>query len=123
MFNLMPLKAIIEKKYGRRCDEAENGLIAVQMYQKNMTKQCCEVRYQCIFTDINMPEMDGIKEAKVVLSLQEEYLRENPSLPKVEIIMVTAYDTQQAMSAVKALGIKKYLIKPVNIQQVLPILE
>jgi len=31
LFNLLPLKAIIENKFKRKCDEAVNGLIAVKM--------------------------------------------------------------------------------------------
>ena len=33
MFNLMPLHGIIKKTYQRKCDEAVNGQIAVEMYQ------------------------------------------------------------------------------------------
>ena len=66
LFNLMPLKAIVEHQFGRKCDEATDGLIAVDMYFRNMTKTCCDVRYQVIFTDINMPVMDGITEAQQI---------------------------------------------------------
>ncbi len=38
---------------------AMNGLEAVEMFNKNYTKTCCNVRYKMIFMDINMPIMDG----------------------------------------------------------------
>jgi CheY-like chemotaxis protein len=63
---LIPLRALIEHQFGLKCDEATNGLIAVDMYIRNMAKTCCEVRYRVIFTDINMPEMDGITEAQQI---------------------------------------------------------
>ena len=58
-FNLIPLKGIVEGEFSKKCDEAINGLIAVDMYYKNMTKTCCNVRYRAIFMDIQMPVMDG----------------------------------------------------------------
>ena len=48
---------------------AENGLIAVEKYQKNMTKSCCDVRYKVILLDIQMPVMDGIEAAKNILGI------------------------------------------------------
>mmetsp|Transcript_26392 Transcript_26392/g.32947 ORF Transcript_26392/g.32947 Transcript_26392/m.32947 type:complete len:94 (+) Transcript_26392:219-500(+) len=64
LMNLIPLKYIIMKNFRRGCDEAVNGLIAVDMYKRNMTKTCCQVRYRVIFSDIQMPEMDGITAAE-----------------------------------------------------------
>ena len=61
VFNLVPLKVIIETHYDKLCDEAENGRSAVEKYQESMTKTCCNVRYKIIFTDIEMPELDGVE--------------------------------------------------------------
>ncbi len=60
LFNLIPLTAIVESTVNKKCDEASDGLIAVDMYYRNMTKTCCNVRYRLILTDIQMPNMDGI---------------------------------------------------------------
>ena len=88
-----------------------------------MTKECCDVRYRCIFTDINMPEMDGITEARHIIALDKTLRKKDPSLPKIEIIMVTAFDTPQVIEKVQMLGIKQFLVKPVNINLVDPILD
>lgn len=93
----MPLKAIVEHQFGRKCDEATDGLIAVDMYFRNMTKTCCDVRYQVIFTDINMPVMDGITEAQQIQGHQKILRRKNPSLPEVLIVMVSAYDSHEVV--------------------------
>ena len=52
VFNLMPLEAIIVGQFEKKCDQAENGKIAVDMYIANATKTCCNVRYKIILTDI-----------------------------------------------------------------------
>lgn len=123
MFNLMPLKAVIQKQYGHKCDEAINGAIAVDMYCQSMTKTCCDVRYKCIFTDINMPEMDGITEAKQVIEHQKIFRKKNPSLPIVKIVIVSAYDSEQTQKQLASFGITDYLTKPVNVKDVPPILK
>jgi len=123
LFNLLPLKAIIESKYKRKCDEAVNGLIAVRMYNRNMTKTCCDVRYQVIFTDIQMPEMDGISEAKQIQADEIALLSRNPNLPKVHFVMVSAYDDEETIQKCKDIGINDYIPKPVTILKLGPICE
>ena len=61
---------MMEENFNARCDEAMNGLIAVDLYKKNMEKTCCDVRYKLIITDIQMPEMDGITEAIAIKQLE-----------------------------------------------------
>ena len=66
MFNLIPLKAIMENAFGQTCDVASDGSMAVDLYLRSMTKTCCNKRYKLILTDIQMPTMDGIAEAKSI---------------------------------------------------------
>ena len=83
---------MIEFEYNKKCDEAVNGQIAVDMYYKNMTKTCCNVHYQVIFTDINMPEMDGYAEA-IQIKNHEKDLKAKNALPnEIIIVMVSSYD-------------------------------
>ena len=49
------------EKYGLKCDQADDGVKAVEMYMSNMQKTCCNVRYRLILTDLMMPRMDGIE--------------------------------------------------------------
>ncbi|MGT2887558.1 response regulator [Streptococcus didelphis] len=75
-------------------EEAENGLIAWQKVQ--------EMKPDIILTDINMPQLDGIKLAQLT---KERY-------PETHIVFLTGYDDfNYAVSALK-LGADDYLLKP-----------
>jgi len=70
-FNLMPLELIIQGKFHKKCDKAENGQIAVEMYLASMQKTCCEQRYRAVLTDIQMPILDGISASILIFKHQE----------------------------------------------------
>lgn len=74
--------------------EAENGLEAWELFQKEQA--------DILLTDINMPQMNGIRLAQLV---REHY-------PATHIVFLTGYDDfDYALSAVK-LGADDYLLKP-----------
>ena len=80
--------------------EAENGLEAWEKIQT----ECPDI----ILTDINMPQMNGIKLAQLA---REQY-------PQLHIIFLTGYDDfDYALSAVK-LGADDYLLKPFSREDV-----
>lgn len=80
--------------------EAENGLEAWEKIQA----ECPDI----ILTDINMPQMNGIKLAQLA---REQY-------PQLHIIFLTGYDDfEYALSAVK-LGADDYLLKPFSREDV-----
>ena len=74
---------MVEDMYGRKCDEAVNGEIAVNMYKENIAKQCCQVRYKAIFTDIQMPVMDGLTEAREIRSHEQAISQSIPDFEQV----------------------------------------
>ena len=80
--------------------EAENGIEAWEKIQA----ECPDI----ILTDINMPQMNGIKLAQLA---REQY-------PQLHIIFLTGYDDfEYALSAVK-LGADDYLLKPFSREDV-----
>ena len=80
--------------------EAENGIEAWEKIQA----ECPDI----ILTDINMPQMNGIKLAQLA---REQY-------PQLHIIFLTGYDDfDYALSAVK-LGADDYLLKPFSREDV-----
>ena len=46
--------------FGLRSETACNGLQAFNKVKINLTKLCCDVKYNFICMDIKMPVMDGI---------------------------------------------------------------
>ena len=51
------------------------------MYLQNAKKLCCDVRYKVILTDIQMPVMDGITSAKLILENQAKLVHEGFNIP------------------------------------------
>ena len=53
-YNLYPITSKFDQKK-LVYDIAGNGKIAVGLFIKNYEKQCCNIRYKIVFTDMNMP--------------------------------------------------------------------
>jgi len=88
-----------------RIDTADDGKEALEKYQKN--------HYDIIITDIVMPKMDGLELIKHI------HAKNN----KQEIIITSAYsDLSYLMESIK-LGITGYLIKPLDFQDIIGVLE
>ncbi len=100
-FMRMMLKDILTKNGYEVAGEAENGKVAVSMYQ--------ELKPDVTTMDITMPEMDGISAVK-------EIKKANPG---AKIVMVSAMG-QQAMviEAVQA-GAADFIVKPFQPDRVL----
>ena len=76
-----------------------NGLEGLQSYKEH--------NQDLIISDVQMPIMDGITMAKEIKLLN----------PQAKIILTTAFNEDTFMSNAKALGIKEYVSKPVNINE------
>jgi CheY-like chemotaxis protein len=57
------------------------------MFKKNFEKKCCDLRYKIIFTDINMPVLNGFEAANQIRT----YLMDKQET-MIPIIASTAYD-------------------------------
>jgi len=84
---------------------ASDGNIALEKFKDN--------KFNIIFTDINMPNLDGISFIKKV--------REEDEV--VPIIMLSAYDDKSYMLECIDAGVDGYLIKPMQLQKLLKILQ
>lgn len=85
--------------------EASNGVEAL----KKMSH--CQVNL--LFTDINMPIMDGLK----LLSL----LKGDPKLRAIPVVIITTEGAQEDRDRGLALGAAEYLTKPIQTPQILEI--
>ena len=100
-FMRMMIKDILEKNGYEVCGEAPNGLVAVELYNKE--------KPDIVTMDITMPDMDGIEAVKAIRA----------SNPDAKIIMCSAMGQQSmVMDAIKA-GAKDFIVKPFQADRVL----
>jgi len=99
--NRMVLRLLIEE-FTESCnltfeiEEAENGLIAVEKAEKT--------KYDLIFMDIMMPEMDGIAATKKIRTIDKN----------VMIIAVSAVDDEERQKEILRDGAEDYIPKPID---------
>lgn len=104
-FMRMMIKNILTKFGYDVVGEAENGAIAVAMYE--------ELKPDLVTMDITMPELDGIEAVKKIRSANPEAL----------IIMVSAMGQQaMVMEAIQA-GAKDFIVKPFQQDRILQAIE
>lgn len=85
--------------------EAEDGFEAIE----------CAKRYQpdCVLMDIKMPVVDGLTASKTILE-------ENSSGC---IVIMTAFYDIELIEQAKEIGVRGYLVKPVNEKMLFPVIE
>jgi len=88
-------------------DCAENGAIAVRMFREAPQK------YDMIFMDLQMPEMDGLTAARKIRSL------DIPEAATIPIIAMTANVFKEDVEACLNAGMNSHIGKPLKIDEVL----
>lgn len=76
-------------------------------------KKLSSDKFDLIFSDINMPIMDGLK----LVSL----IRNNPAYKDVPIVMVTTEGASEDRDRALALGANDYITKPIQTTQILAV--
>lgn len=97
---------------GHNVEVAENGINGLQMATKNA--------YDLIFSDIKMPEMDGMEVLSAIKNTGE-YANQNTPIASAEtpIVMITGHgDVETAVQALK-LGAYDFLLKPLDLNRIL----
>ena len=87
------------QRLGYQVYTAGNGLEALEILNK--------VSIGCVFTDINMPKMDGLK-------LAAKIREKDNTLP---VVVMTGYPSLENSIQTLQNGVVDYLIKPVNLEQ------
>ena len=88
---------------GHEVDVAENGKQGLEM--------TCQKAYDLIFSDIKMPEMDGIEVLKA--------LKEGEEPIEAPIVMISGHgDVETAVQALK-IGAYDFLLKPLDLNRIL----
>ncbi|MBR5127417.1 MAG: transporter substrate-binding domain-containing protein, partial [Roseburia sp.] len=93
-------------------DWAENGRIAVEMFEKAEVGQ-----YEAIFMDIQMPEMDGYEAAKAIRASM------HPEAKTIPIYAMTANTFTEDVSEAFHAGMNGHLEKPIDTALVYEILQ
>lgn len=88
---------------GVQVDQAASGEAALGMIASARAHQTA---YDFILMDWHMPDMDGIESSR---RIQAQYSAEAP-----HILMVSAYDKEDALRQLKDVNIKQFLEKPVS---------
>ena len=88
-------------------DCAENGEVAVQMFRKTPD------RYDIIFMDLQMPEMDGLTAARSIRSLNF------PKAKTIPIIAMTANVFQEDIEKCLEAGMNNHMGKPLDFDEIM----
>lgn len=97
----------ILSEYGE-CDQAYNGLEALECYTKSLRT---DKPYDLIVMDVVMPKMDGFQAAKEIKALEEE--ESLPQEKRAKIIMLTSKaEPKHMIKAQFEIGVTTYLTKP-----------
>ena len=95
----------------REIHTAINGLDALDHIKDQYKEGILEV----IFVDLNMPVMDGFQFIEAFLKLDDAITS------KAKLVIVTSSEAIEDIRRAKQLGIKNYLIKPIQEEDVLRI--
>ncbi|RJP61218.1 MAG: sigma-54-dependent Fis family transcriptional regulator [Candidatus Auribacter fodinae] len=93
------------ERLGITVDSAKNGFDAIDLLE--------DTEYDMVFTDINMPQMNGIE---VLKRVKGQY-------PAAEVIVMTAYGTIETAVEAMKVGAFDYILKPFSIDQIELILK
>ncbi len=91
------------EKLGISCDIAENGLQAIEMFQKK--------KYRAVLMDVNMPECSGPEATQRILEYEK-----NEGIAHTPIIALTAKALKGDRTALLNAGFDDYLKKPLDIK-------
>ena len=91
-----PMKRYLEAD-GCEVMEAEDGQQGLDILKKNPT-------IKLIFTDLNMPVMDGIQMLKIMRGLDK--------IKDIPVIVITTENNDEMVKRGKALGVQGWIVKP-----------
>ncbi|MEI6455758.1 MAG: response regulator [bacterium] len=98
-------------KLGQQTDVAENGKVAVDLFEKN--------HYDLVLMDIYMPEMDGL-DATIEIRKRE---KSDPSRNPVYICAITANSMKEDEVRCYKAGMNNYISKPFHLDELTGVLK
>jgi len=99
------LTLLLLKKLNFTADIADNGKIAL--------KRLNQTRYDLIFMDIQMPEMDGIETTRIIRDKNSDVQQHN-----IPIIALTAHAMKHDIDTCRNAGMNDYITKPIRVNTI-----
>lgn len=96
---------ILDNNLGNIIGEVNNGLQMLQLLQNK--------KPNLVILDVNMPELNGVQTAKKITEMY----------PNISILMLSQYENIQLIKELKAIGVKGYLSKNFEIDQLIDSIE
>lgn len=113
VFNVQTLTILLQMKYKTTAACAMEGGRAVEMVQKSIeTCRHDEAPFKLILMDCHMNDMDGFECTYRIL---EQCRNANVKLP--HIVALTAFDAEDMEEKCKVVGMKEFIVKPINASQ------
>lgn len=107
--NRFMARALLQK-LGCHVDEAVNGLDALERLRRE--------RYDVVFLDIQMPEMDGLQTARTLRTFPDF-----AGLASMPLVALTAHALPEDEARARNAGIEYFLTKPLDIQDLINTLD
>jgi|GEM_PF-797774 len=98
------IAAMILKKWGFTIENAKNGSIAVEMFEKHD-----ENYYDIVYMDIQMPVMDGYEATRRIRLLNKKYAKTVP------IVAMTANAFAEDVEKARISGMNAHIAKPIDV--------
>jgi two-component system chemotaxis response regulator CheY len=101
------IRSVLEEQ-GYQVEEAENGRVALELLQ-------ADGDFRMILTDVNMPEMDGIKFVNEAKKLD--------SMKFIPFCILTSEHTAEMKQKGKDAGAKAWLVKPFEPDKLIKVMK
>ncbi len=100
----MEITCVLLEERGASVAQAENGLLALQAFEESEA-----YRFDVVLMDLHMPVLDGIEAVRRIRAL------DRPDAKSTPIFALTADYSDEDETRMKAAGVDKALLKPLNI--------
>ena len=106
---LLEENSVVFENFFKNVDKAIDGVDGLDKYSNQ--KKINNKFYDIVITDISMPKKDGMEMIKDIININ----------PRQHIVVVSAYDDSDRLINMIQLGISGFILKPINMDQLLQI--
>ncbi len=116
---------MLRENYQQKVDKALNGLEALNKFNSNINKKCCNTFYKIILMDLNMPVMDGYESTlQILASFKKAYPKGTyESGERLSVVAVTAFVNDENIKKCFRVGMSEVIHKPLTNESLSSILD